>query len=116
MYLTAGRVAAMLTASADLAGPGGQVIFTFMEQAKDGSICFRGENPLVSWWVKSRREPFLWGISRPALPAWLEENGLKCGDVAGDRELRSKILAPPGLGHITLARGECLCSCFPLVR
>lgn len=116
MYLTAERVAAMLTVSADLAGPGGQVIFTFMEQAKDGSICFRGENPLVSWWLKSRREPFLWGISRPALPAWLEANGLRCADVAGERELRGELLVPRDLGHIALARGECLCSCFPLVR
>ena len=116
MYLTADRVAAMLRNSAALAGPGGQVIFTFMEQTADGSISFRGENPLVAWWLKSRREPFLWGISREALPAWLEENGLRCKVVAGDRELRSEILAPCELGHIALARGECLCCCSPIVR
>lgn len=116
MYLTADRVAAMLQSSSDLAGPGGRVIFTFMEQADDGSIRFRGENPLVAWWLKSRREPFLWGISREALPAWLEENGLRCMVVAGDRELRAEILAPRELGHIALARGECLCCCSPIVR
>lgn len=116
MYLTADRVTAMLRNSADLAGPGGQVIFTFMEQAADGSISFRGENPLVAWWLKTRREPFLWGISREALPAWLEENGLQSEGVAGDRELRREILAPRELGHIALARGECLCCCSPIVR
>lgn len=116
MYLTADRVAAMLQNSAVLAGPAGQVIFTFMEQAADGSISFRGENPLVAWWLKTRREPFLWGISRDSLPAWLEENGLHVGVVAGDRELRAEILTPRELGHIALARGECLCCCSPTVR
>ena len=116
MYLSADRVAAMLQNSAALAGPAGQVIFTFMEQATDGSICFRGENPLVRWWLKARREPFLWGVSRDALPAWLEENGLRCTVVAGDRELRAEILTPRELGHIALAQGECLCCCSPLVR
>lgn len=116
MYLTADRVAAMLQNSADLAGPGGQVIFTFMDQAEDGSISFRGENPLVAWWLKSRREPFLWGISRDALPAWLKENGLQSEVVASDPELRAEILAPLALGHIALARGECLCCCSPIVR
>ncbi len=116
MYLTADRVGSMLGDSSDLASPSGQVIFTFMEQAEDGSICFRGENPLVAWWLKSRREPFLWGISQDALPAWLEANGLRCQAVASDRELRGEILAPHGLGQIALARGEWLCSCFPIVR
>ncbi len=103
MYLTAARVSAMLRDSADLAGPGGRVIFTFMEQAEDGSIGFRGENPL-------------WGISRAALPAWLGENGLRGESIASDRDLRGEILAPRGLADITLARGECLCSCSPTIR
>ena len=46
MYLTADQVSAMLGNSADLAGPGGRMIFTFMEQSTDGSISFRGEHPL----------------------------------------------------------------------
>ena len=116
MYLTADRVAAMLENAANLAGPGGKVIFTFMEQAADGSISFRGEHPLVAWWLKSRREPFLWGISRDRLPEWVEENGLHCEMIAGDQDLRTQILTPRGLGEIPLARGECLCSCSHLVR
>jgi methyltransferase (TIGR00027 family) len=116
MYLTAARVAAMLQDSATLAGPGGKVIFSFMEQADDGSISFRGENLLIAKWLKSRREPFLWGISRDSLPAWLDDHGLRCGVVADDRALRSEILAPLHLGHIALARGECLCCCSPIVR
>lgn len=113
MYLTAARVAAMLQDSAVLAGPGGKVIFSFMERAGDGSVSFRGENPLIARWLKSRREPFLWGISRDALPAWLDDHGLRCGVVADDHSLREEILAPLHLGHIALARGECLCCCSP---
>lgn len=115
MYLTADRVAAVLKDSAALAGPAGRVIFTFMEQADDGSITFRGENPLIARWLKSRREPFLWGISRHALPAWLESIGLHVASIADDRSLRAEILAPRDLAHITLARGECLCCCHPIV-
>jgi methyltransferase (TIGR00027 family) len=116
MYLTADQVAAMLANSADLAGPGGRLIFTFMEQATDGSISFRGEHPWVAWWLKSRREPFLWGISRDCLPGWVEANGWGIDIIAGDQDLRNEILVPRGLGEIPLARGECLCSCSPHVR
>lgn len=116
MYLTADRVAALLASAADLAGVGGRVIFTFMEQSADGSISFRDEHPLVAWWLGMRREPFLWGISRGALPAWIGASGLRCEVIADDLELRSGVLESRDLGHIALARGECLCSCSPIVR
>jgi methyltransferase (TIGR00027 family) len=115
MYLNPDRVSILLRNSAALAGPRGRVIFTFMDQAEDGSICFRGENPLVTWWLKSRREPFLWGISQAALPAWLIQNGLLGEIIANDADLRREILTPRGLGNIRLARGECLCSCSPTI-
>lgn len=115
MYLKAERVSTLLRNSADLAGPRGRVIFSFMEQSGDGSIRFRGENPLVAWWLKSRREPFLWGISQAALPTWLAESGLLSEIIANDADLRREILAPRGLGNIRLARGECLCSCSPTI-
>jgi methyltransferase (TIGR00027 family) len=115
MYLKAERVDTLLRNSATLAGPGGRVIFTFMEQAGDGSIHFRGENPLVAWWLKSRREPFVWGISQAALPAWLARNGLFGEIIASDADLRREILVPRGLGNIRLAQGECLCSCSPTI-
>lgn len=114
MYLKAERVSTLLRNSAELAGPGGRVIFTFMEQAGDGSIRFRCENPLVAWWLKSRREPFLWGISLAALPGWLLKNGLLGEIIANDTDLRREILAPHGLENIRLAQGECLCCCSPL--
>ncbi len=116
MYLRAARVGALLQSFAEQAGPAGRVIFTFMEQGDDGAICFRGENPIVSRWLQSRREPFLWGTPRKTLPAFLETHGLGGSVVMDDHDLRAEILAPRELGQIPLARGECLCLCSPLIR
>ena len=116
MYLGTARVGVLLRSFAELAGPAGRVIFTFMEQGDDGAICFHGENPVVSRWLQSRREPFLWGSPRNALPAFLETYGLGGSVVIDDHDLRAKILAPRELGEIPLARGECLCLCSPLIR
>ena len=77
MYLTAERVAALTKDVAELAGSTGRIVFTFMEQDDDGSIGFRGENPLIPRWLAARREPFLWGITRTDLPSFLAENGLQ---------------------------------------
>ena len=115
MYLSAARVGALFRSLAELAGPAGRVIFTFMEQGDDGAICFRGENPIVSRWLQSRREPFLWGIPRKALPAFLETHGLGGSVVLDDHDLRAEILAPRELVQIPLAQGECLCLCSPLI-
>ena len=88
-----------------------EILFTFMEQAPDGSISFRHEHAAVRWWLRWRREPFQWGISRAALPAFLQRCGLRFGELADHDTLRTQILAPLGLAQLTLARGECLCHC-----
>ncbi len=116
MYLPEPRVRALLAASAMLAGEKGRVIFTFMEATEEGSISFRGENPLVSFWLHLRREPFRWGCRRTELPDFLRSTGLRPETVANHRELRARILAPRRAPLLRLARGECLCLCEPLVR
>ncbi|WP_052573757.1 class I SAM-dependent methyltransferase [Haloferula sp. BvORR071] len=116
MYLPEPRVRALLASAAMLAGTKGRVIFTFMEAGEDGSISFRGENPLVSLWLQLRREPFRWGCSRDELSSFLRSTGLRAESVANHRELRARILAPRRAPFVRLARGECLCLCEPLVR
>lgn len=59
MYPSAARFGALLRNSIELAGPAGRVVFTFMEQAEDGAMGFRGEHPLISRWLQSHSEPFL---------------------------------------------------------
>lgn len=114
MYLTAEKVTSLLQSAADIAGPGGRVIFTFMDQQDDGPLHFHGGNSLVTSWLQSRREPFLWGLPRALLPAWVGKIGLHCDTIVGHSELRDQFLAPQGLRHICLAQGECLCSCSPI--
>jgi len=114
MYFTESKVAAILRSAAAVAGIEGGVIFTFMELAEDGRLSFRGQCPLVDWWLRSRSEPFQWGCERRYLRAFLRSCGLKPDVVANHRDLRSRILAPRRAARLPLARGECLCVCHPL--
>lgn len=111
MYFSEERVAALLRELVALTRPPVEMLFTFMEQAPDGSISFRNEHTAVGWWLRWRREPFQWGITRAALPAFLQQCGLQIATLADHDVLRAQILTPPGLAHLTLARGECLCRC-----
>ncbi len=91
----------------------GKLIFTFMEKAPDGSIDFRNQSPLIGSWLSNRKEPFLWGITRNELPAFLKECGFRCLDIIDDTQLRREILAPRGLEQLPLAQGECVCIAEP---
>jgi methyltransferase (TIGR00027 family) len=113
MYLTKEKVAELLKDCARLAGPLGRVILTFMEMDDHGSIDFRGQNRAVRWWLRLRAEPFLWGIPRRDLIPFLSDCGLSNASVIDQPDFRETFLAPRGLGGISLAEGECLCTCFP---
>ncbi|QJE95591.1 class I SAM-dependent methyltransferase [Luteolibacter luteus] len=114
MYFPEEKVAGILRSAASLAGEEGRVIFTFMELPEDGKLSFRGQSPVVAWWLRLRSEPFLWGCSRDELRGFLRACGLKLDAVANHRDLRSRILAPRRAARLPLARGECLCLCHPL--
>jgi len=114
MYFPEERVAALLHELTALTRRPAEILFTFMEQAADGSISFRNEHAAVGWWLRWRREPFQWGISRAALPAFLQRCGSRPNALADHDTLRTQILTPLGIAHLTLARGECLCHCTAL--
>lgn len=111
MYFPEKRVTALLRALVALTLPPATVLFSFMTQAPGGAITFRGEHAAVSWWLRRQREPFQWGITRAALPAFLRSCGLQLAALADHDVLRDQILAPLGLAELPLARGECLCRC-----
>lgn len=111
MYFEEEKVCDILCSMADVAGSGGHVLFTFMEQRADGSIHFRGEHPAVGWWLRLCREPFRWGCTRESVLEFATNCGMRVQTVAGEEELRSEILTPRGLAHLGLAQGECLCLC-----
>lgn len=114
MYFPSDQVAALLGSAAVIAGPEGRVIFSYMEPGATGDLSFRGQSPLVKWWLRLRREPFLWGCGRKELGGFLHDCGLQAEAFAGEGELRSEILVPRNAGDLPLARGECLCLCRPL--
>jgi hypothetical protein len=97
-----------------LTRPATTVLFSFMVAGSDGAISFHGEHAAVGWWLRRQSEPFRWGITRAALPAFLGSCGLQLGTVADHDNLRDQILAPLGLARLRLARGECLCHCTTL--
>lgn len=114
MYLTKEKVAELLKDSAQLAGTEGRVILTFMEMDDRGAIDFRGQNRAVRWWLSLRAEPFLWGVSRHDLRAFLNDCGLGNERVIDHTDFRETLLAPRELGDIPLAEGECVCVCQPI--
>ena len=115
MYFPEPRVAMLLRELATLTCAPADVLFTFMAQAVDGSINFRGESAAIGWWLRWSREPFQWGIPREKLVAFLQPLGLQAATVADHEDLRAQFLAPRGLAHLSLARGECLCHCSTIV-
>jgi len=114
MYLPADRVAAILKDVAALAGTGGKVIFTFMERGENGSMGFYGESRLIARWLRARNEPFLWGIAREKMPAFLKDSGLRVDELYDHDDLRRNQLVPRGIAHLRLARGELICVASPI--
>ena len=64
MYFPADIVVSLLKALSTLSAPGSQLAFTFMEKQRDGHIRFDSQTKLVTWWLRTRGEPFLWGTTR----------------------------------------------------
>lgn len=114
MYLSPERVSDLMRDLAMSTGPTGSIVFTFMEQRKNGSIQFQNANPLIALWLGKRREPFLWGISRNELPGFLRSHGLQSSELNDHGDLRNKHLSPRHLDHLELAKGELLCVATPL--
>lgn len=112
MYFSGPEVAAMLRELTELARPRAEFLFSYMTRAPDGSLSFRRGSPLIDSWLRSRGEPFRWGLAPGELPAFLASCGLEPTATADHDVLRAEILAPLGLGRLTLARGESLCHCL----
>ncbi len=114
MYLEADQVTRLLHDVAGVAGPKGQIIFTFMETDGQGALGFRGGSPLITRWLKANREPFRWGSSRSELPAFLESSELSLVSLFDHESLRRSHLRTQALGSLTLAEGELIATATPL--
>jgi len=67
MYFPADIVSSLMRTLGSLSAPGSQLAFTFMEKQRDGHIRFDSQTKLVTWWLRTRGEPFLWGTTRSEL-------------------------------------------------
>jgi methyltransferase (TIGR00027 family) len=109
MYLTQPEIEGLFAFVAAHGGPGSRCAFTFLEPRPDGKLDFRRRSPLVGWWLRLQGEPFRWGIERGALPSLLAPLGFAALEIAGEPELRERVLRPLGLAERDLAAGEALC-------
>jgi methyltransferase (TIGR00027 family) len=106
MYLDEPSVARVLGDCARLGGPGTRIAWTFMTPDENGRIAFRrSRRGLVDSWLRSRGEPFTWGIRRERLEPFLGPCGLRVLEVADAATLRDRYLTPLGIQAV-LAEGE----------
>ncbi len=72
MYFPADIVSSLVRTLSSLSAPGSQLVFTFMEKERDGHIRFDSQTTLVTWWLRTRGEPFVWGTTRSELPEFVQ--------------------------------------------
>jgi methyltransferase (TIGR00027 family) len=104
MYFPADIVSSLLTMLSGLSAPGSQLAFTFMEKQRGGHIRFDSQTKLVTWWLRARGEPFLWGTTRSELAAFVRPwRVIRFFDHTDLRESDSE------LADEAIAKGEVIC-------
>jgi methyltransferase (TIGR00027 family) len=104
MYFTADIVSSLMEMLSSLSAPGSQLAFTFMEKQRDGHFRFDSQTKLVEWWLRVRREPFLWGTSRSELAEFIQPwRVIRFFDHNHLREMESE------LADEAIAKGEVIC-------
>jgi methyltransferase (TIGR00027 family) len=104
MYFPADTVSSLIRTLSSLSAPGSQLVFTFMEKQRDGHIRFDSQTKLVTWWLRTRGEPFLWGTTRSDLaefvPPWRVIRFFDHNDL---RKIGSELI------NEAIAKGEVIC-------
>ena len=93
----------MITLS-NISAPGSQLAFTFMEKQRDGPIRFDSQTTLVTWRLRTRGEPFLWGTTRSGLAEFIGPwRVIRFFDHDDLRKIESE------LADEIIAKGEVIC-------
>jgi methyltransferase (TIGR00027 family) len=104
MYFTADIVSSLIKRLSSLSAPGSQLAFTFMERQRDGHIRFDSQTELVTWWLRARSEPFLWGPSRSELAEFIQPwRVIRFFDHKFLRNMESELIDE------AIAKGEVIC-------
>jgi methyltransferase (TIGR00027 family) len=104
MYFPAEIVTSLIKMLSSLSATGSQLAFTFMEKQQDGCIRFDPQTKLVTWWLRTRSEPFLWGTTRSELAEFIQPwRVIRFVDHNDLRKTESE------LTDEVIARGEVIC-------
>jgi methyltransferase (TIGR00027 family) len=104
MYFPAEIVSSLIRTLSSLSAPGSQLAFTFMEKQRDGHIRFDSQTKLVTWWLRTRGEPFLWGTARSELAEFIRPwRVMRFFDHNDLRKIGSEPIAE------AIAKGEVIC-------
>ena len=104
MYFRADIVSSLIKTLSGLSATGSQLAFTFMEKQRDGRLRFDSQTKLVTWWLRTRGEPFLWGTTRSELAKFIQPwRVIRFVDHNDLRKIES------GLGDEVIAKGEVIC-------
>ena len=104
MYFPADIVSPLIRTLSSLSASGSHFAFTFMEKLRNGHIRFDSQTKLVTWWLRARGEPFLWGTTRSELAEFIRPwRVVRFFDHDDLRQMKS------GLADEPIARGEVIC-------
>ena len=104
MYFPAEIVSSLIRTLSSLSAPGSQFAFTFMEKQRDGDIRFDSQTKLVTWWLRTRGEPFLWGTTRNELAEFIRPwRVIRFFDHNDLRKIGSELI------NEAIAKGEVIC-------
>jgi methyltransferase (TIGR00027 family) len=104
MYFPADIVSSLIRTLSSLSAPGSQLAFTFMEQQRNSQIRFDSQTKLVTWWLRTRGEPFLWGTTGSELAEFIQPwRVIRFFDHNDLRKSRSE------LSNEAIAKGEVIC-------
>jgi methyltransferase (TIGR00027 family) len=104
MYFPADVVSSLMKTLRTLSAPGSEFAFTFMEKQGDDQLRFDSQTKLVTWWLRRRGEPFLWGTTRNELAEFIRPwRVIRFFDHNDLRDMESDLT-----GEI-IAKGEVIC-------
>jgi methyltransferase (TIGR00027 family) len=108
MYLSPEEVKGLFAALQQQKCPAVRFVFTFMEPDAQGRPAFRNSTWLVRLWLRLKKEPFRWGLSRAEVAAFLEGCGFSLKEMVTAETFRQADLQGD-LKQTTLAEGEIVC-------
>ncbi len=93
MYLHEKDVRGLLHSIRRHSALGSRLIFTYMEELKEGDFQFSNASRLVNFWLKMKREIFTWGLKTDQLTPFLNHSGYQLMTCKTHLELRKEYLS-----------------------